>query len=485
MKKELIVRLHKSFEEAAHHQDGVEFWYARELQLLLGYAEWRNFATVVDKAKIACAKAGQTLEDHFVGVNKMVGIGSGTSREIDDLALTRYACYLIAQNGNPRKDEIAFAMNYFAVQTRKQELIEQRIEELERLHAREKLTLSQTALSGVMYERGIDNQGFARVLSKGDAALFGGRTTQDMKSRLGIPAGHPLADFLPTLTIKAKDFANEVTNTQIKDQDLSGETDIFREHVRSNQDVRKILTDRNIRPEALPPAEDLKKVERRLKSEEKKLPKQAPSAQACQEKDLVHQAVLASATQRSVRQAGTSKAMPSTAVDAFIRASPLRRSALRGRRAPHGSQEFRVELAAHFPGAREDAAFGIEQHQCAGVVELAVGQRAVTDAKHTGDRSHVAGGGTGQRPPGEIELALVRHRQQRGGCVALRVHADQQDAQPFARGRRQRMLDGLAAVDDQRADVRAGGVEHRHDLRFTASAAPEDLFAVLVGQLHR
>lgn len=277
MKKELIVRLHKSFEDAAHHADDVEFWYARELQVLLGYATWRRFEEAIERAKIACSNAGQRIEDHFADAGKMVGIGSGTAREINDMALDRYACYLIAQNGDPRKDEIAFAMNYFAVQTRKQELIEQRIAELERLRAREKLTLSQRALSGVMYERGVDSQGFARILSKGDAALFGGKTTQEMKTRLDIPGNRPLADFLPTLTIKAKDFANEVTNAQIKEQALQGETDISREHVRNNQDVRKILTDRNIRPEALPPAEDMKKVERRLKAQEKKLPSQAPS----------------------------------------------------------------------------------------------------------------------------------------------------------------------------------------------------------------
>lgn len=275
MKKEVITRLHRSFEECAHHQDGVEFWYARELQHLLGYAKWENFEQVIGKAKVACTNSGHAVEDHFPDVRKMVGIGSETSRPINDLALTRYACYLIAQNGDPRKDAIAFAMTYFAVQTRKQELIEQRLAEVERVQAREKLTTSQKNLSGVMYERGVDQQGFARIVSKGDAALFGGKTTHDMKSRLGVPEGRPLADFLPTLTIKAKDFANEVTSVQIKEQDLSGEVDISREHVRNNADVRKILTDRNIRPEALPPAEDLKKVERRLKSEEKKLPKTA------------------------------------------------------------------------------------------------------------------------------------------------------------------------------------------------------------------
>lgn len=280
MKKELIHRLHSSFEDCAHSEDGLEFWLARELQALLGYAEWRNFSLVIDKAQIACENAGQSIKDHFVDINKMIETGKGAIREIDDLALTRYACYLIAQNGNPQKDEIAFAMTYFAVQTRKQEVIEQRISELERLQAREKLTLSQKALSGVLYERGIDGQGFARILSKGDSALFGGFTTGDMKKKLVVPGSRPLADFLPAITIKAKDFANEVTNMQVKQQDLRDESGITREHVKNNEDVRKILTDRNIRPEALPPAEDLKKVERRVRAEEKTLPKQVTRRKA-------------------------------------------------------------------------------------------------------------------------------------------------------------------------------------------------------------
>ena len=274
MKKELITRLHRSFEDHAHERGGVEFWFARELQELLGYTTWRSFEQVIDKAKTACVNAGQPVADHFADVGKMVDIGSGTSREINDLALTRYACYLIAQNGDPRKAEIAFAMTYFAVQTRKQEIIEQRLAEFERVQAREKLSLSQKELAGVLFERGIDGQGFARIQSKGDAALFGGFTTQDMKKKLAVPGNRPLADFLPTITIKAKDFANEVTNMQVKQQDLRDEPGITHEHVKNNQDVRKILTDRNIRLEALPPAEDVKKVERRLKSEEKKLPKQ-------------------------------------------------------------------------------------------------------------------------------------------------------------------------------------------------------------------
>ena len=252
----------------------MEFWLARELQELLGYTQWRNFEAVIDKAKMACEKAGQAVSDHFADVSKMVDIGSQTQRPVDDMALTRYACYLVAQNGDPRKDAIAFAMTYFAVQTRKQEIIETRMAERERMQAREKLTLSQKELSGVLYERGIDGQGFGRILSKGDAALFGGVTTQGMKNRLAVPDGRPLADFLPTITIKAKDFVNEITNTQVKQQNLLGEANITQEHVKNNRDVRKLLTDRQIVPEDLPVAEDVKKLERRLKSEEKKLPAQ-------------------------------------------------------------------------------------------------------------------------------------------------------------------------------------------------------------------
>jgi DNA-damage-inducible protein D len=276
MKRELIDRLHRSFEDCAHQREGVEFWLARELQVLLGYNHWRNFEQVIDRANDACRNVGQLVSDHFADVSKMVDIGSGTRRDVGDLALTRYACYLIAQNGDPRKDAIAFAMTYFAVQTRKQELIEARLAEWERLQAREKLSLSQKELSAVFYERGVDSQGFGRILSKGDAALFGGLTTQNMKDRLAVPDGRPLADFLPTITIKAKDFANEITNTQVKQNNLQGEPDITGEHVKNNHDVRKLLTDRQIVPERLPAAEDVKKLQRRLKSEEKKLPGNAP-----------------------------------------------------------------------------------------------------------------------------------------------------------------------------------------------------------------
>ena len=276
LKREVIVRLHASFEELVRKDDeSGEFWLARDLQELLGYAKWENFAKVIEKARTSCQAAGYDATDHFLDVRKMVELGSGATRAVEDIALTRYACYLIAQNGDPAKEAIAFAQTYFAVQTRKQELIEQRLVELERLSARKKLTLSEKELSGVIYERVGDQMSFARIRSKGDTALFGGHTTQDMKSRLGVPESRPLADFLPTITIKAKDFANEITNFSIKRDGLNSEPGISGEHVKNNRDVRDLLLKRGIQPEALPAAEDLKKVERRLQSEAKKLPPKA------------------------------------------------------------------------------------------------------------------------------------------------------------------------------------------------------------------
>ncbi|MFA5831702.1 MAG: DNA damage-inducible protein D [Candidatus Paceibacterota bacterium] len=276
MKTEIIVSLTKNFEAHAHHTvDGLEFWFARDLQILLGYDEWRNFFTVMNKAKIACNNTGLSSDDHFVDVNKMIDLAKGAKREIDDIILTRHACYLIAQNGDPRKEEIAFAMAYFAVQTRKQEIIEKRISEIERLRFREKLTDSEKELSGIIYERGVDGQGFARIRSKGDQALFGGKTTQEMKQKMSVKDNRALADFLPTITIKAKDFANEITNFTLKrDTHLKGELPITNEHVKNNKSVRKLLTDKGIVPENLPPEEDVKKVKRRLKTENKKLLKE-------------------------------------------------------------------------------------------------------------------------------------------------------------------------------------------------------------------
>jgi DNA-damage-inducible protein D len=274
MKKEVVLKLHASFEGLVQHDDETngEYWLARDLQELLGYAKWENFVKVIEKAKTACKSSGFDPVDHFLDVRKMVELGSGAVREIEDIALTRYACYLIAQNGDPTKDAIAFAQTYFAVQTRKQELIEQRLTEVERLSARKKLSTSEKELSGIIYERVGDQMSFARIRSKGDVALFGGHSTQAMKAKLGVPDNRPLADFLPTITIKAKDFANEITNFNIKRDELRTETRIADEHVKNNKDVRELLMQRGIQPESLPGAEDIRKIERRVASEAKKLP---------------------------------------------------------------------------------------------------------------------------------------------------------------------------------------------------------------------
>ena len=254
-----------------HAEEKVEFWFARDLQTLLEYTEWRNFLRAVEDAKTACEKSGVNVRNHFVDVNKMVHIGSGAERPVEDIMLTRYACYLIAQNGDPRKSSIAFAQTYFALQTRKQELIEEHMRLQQRLDARERLKESENALSRNLFERGVDEKGFARIRSKGDAALFGGKATQQMKTILAVPEGRPLADFLPTVTIAAKNLANEITNHNVTERDLQGEQSITREHTQNNTTVRSMLVERGIKPEALPAAEDLKKLERRVKSAEKKM----------------------------------------------------------------------------------------------------------------------------------------------------------------------------------------------------------------------
>ncbi|MDK9693884.1 MAG: DNA damage-inducible protein D [Sulfurimonas sp.] len=277
MDKQLITTLQNEFNQLSNvlEDSSVEYWFARDLQKVLGYERWENFANVIQKAKTACENSSIEITDHFRDVTKMVSIGSNTQRIIEDIMLTRYACYLIAQSGDSKKEQIAFAQTYFAIQTRKQELIEQRLELEDRLQARAKLKESETELSKNIYERGVDESGFGRIRSRGDTALFGGNTTQNMKDKLGVPNTRPLADFLPTITITAKNLATEITNYNVKQKNLYGENSITSEHIQNNQSVRGVLGERGIKPEELPPAEDLKKLERKVKSDEKKMIKQS------------------------------------------------------------------------------------------------------------------------------------------------------------------------------------------------------------------
>lgn len=277
MDKKTISTMKKMFDDIMHTtEDGiVEFWYARELMGCLGYTTWRRFKDAINRAMESCKGAEIEVSDHFADAVKMVEIGSNAVRDVDDIMLTRYACYLIAQNGDPRKEEIAFAQSYFAVQTRKQELIEERIAFIQRTEARGKLRESEKRLSQNIYERGVDDAGFGRIRSKGDQALFGGRSTQEMKEKLGVSDKRPLADFLPTLTIAAKNLATEMTNYNVEEKDLKGEGAITTEHVQNNTTVREMLATRGIKPEELPPSEDIKKLERKVKSQEKKIAKES------------------------------------------------------------------------------------------------------------------------------------------------------------------------------------------------------------------
>lgn len=273
MDQNKVVTLMERFNNVSNvvPESRVEYWRARDIMPLLGYTDWKNFIKIIEKAMQACETNGIPISNHFSDAGKMVSIGSGARREVKDYLLTRYACYLIAQNGDPKKEEIAFAQSYFAVQTRKQELIAERIAYIERTEARGRLVESEKRLSQNIYERGVDDTGFARIRSKGDQALFGGITTQGMKQRLGVKDNRPLADFLPTLTIAAKNLATEMTNYNVEQKDLQGEANITAEHVQNNSSVRNMLGERGIQPENLPAAEDIKKLERRVKREEKKL----------------------------------------------------------------------------------------------------------------------------------------------------------------------------------------------------------------------
>ncbi len=278
MQKSTLTSLTSTFESHRHEYEWVEFWYARELQSLLGYTTWRNFELVIEKAIIACRNAKQKPADHFAGVDKPIISGKWGTQIVDDYRLTRYACYLIAQNGDARKEEIAFAMSYFAFSTRKLELIEERLEEIERVQARESLTDTEKVFSGLLYERGIDGAGFARIRSSGDRAFFWGFTTDDMKHRLGmVTSKKPLADHLPTVTLKAKDFATALTNHNISAKNLSTESSITHDHTKNNHNVRKLLLDEGVIPEQLPASEDIQKVKRKLGSQEKKILKEMES----------------------------------------------------------------------------------------------------------------------------------------------------------------------------------------------------------------
>ena len=266
-----IAKRQLAFDDCANVEDDVEFWYARDIMKPLGYTQWRRFEDAIKRAMASCESSETPVNRHFAKVGKMVDLGLGAKREVVDYKLTRYACYLVAMNGDTRKQEIAFAQAYFAVQTRKQETIERKIAEIQRVHSRRSLAESEKRLSSVVYEHGMSDKGFDIMRSRGDQALFGGNSTAAMKKRLGVPDKKPLADMLSDVAINAKSLANSMTSYNVEDKGLHGDVPIINEHVGNNQSVRSTLLERGIIPENLPPAEDTKKLERRLKADERNL----------------------------------------------------------------------------------------------------------------------------------------------------------------------------------------------------------------------
>lgn len=271
MNPKTVKSLTTNFEDNKHQtKEGVDFWYARDLQKLLGYIQWRNFEKIIKRAQKSCKSAGVPMQDHFADVSKSIISGKGATFETNDIILTRYACYLIAQNGDPSKSQIAFAQAYFAVQTRKLELLEEKINQIERIKAREKLSKSEKQLSRMIYEKTKNEKAFGYIRSKGDEALFG-LSTAKMKVKWAIPKSKPLADFAPTVVLKGKDFANEMTVFNTQEKNLNKTREITEEHVENNKIVRSAMKERGIIPENLKPEADVAKVKRKLNIKKKEL----------------------------------------------------------------------------------------------------------------------------------------------------------------------------------------------------------------------
>ncbi len=262
----------ESIKRVSNDDHPMEFWSARDLMPMLGYTKWQKFTEVIERAKAACKLSGQNIDDHVTGAGKMIATGKGATRKIEDFFLTRYAFYLIAQNGDPRKPEIALAQTYFATQTRKQELLEQRDMESKRLDARAKLRETESKIESTVYERGIKYPvEFATFKNKHIEALYGGISASQLKKIRKIPPKRSLADFDSHVELKAKDFALAMTDHNIKEKDIRGKEAMNTEVVKNSRETRQALLNRGIKPEHIKPEEDLKLVESRKNKEAKRI----------------------------------------------------------------------------------------------------------------------------------------------------------------------------------------------------------------------